>query len=80
MEWACLYMMPGGMILFVTLEGCWNMDLTNIEFINSDFREFAIETTDNTLVYCDPPYSCSISFCLRRAEDKTHPALGQGSS
>ena len=27
-------MMPGGMILFVTLEGCWNMDLTNIEFIN----------------------------------------------
>ena len=28
----------------------------NIEFINSDFREFAIETTDNTLVYCDPPY------------------------
>lgn len=34
MEWACLYMMPGGMILFVTLEGCWNMDLTNIGFIN----------------------------------------------
>ena len=28
----------------------------NIEFIKSDFREFAIETTDNTLVYCDPPY------------------------
>ena len=28
----------------------------NIEFINSDFREFAIETTNNTLVYCDPPY------------------------
>ena len=28
----------------------------NIEFINSDFREIAIETTDNTLVYCDPPY------------------------
>lgn len=28
----------------------------NIEFINSDFRKFAIETTDNTLVYCDPPY------------------------
>lgn len=28
----------------------------NIEFINSDFREFAIETEDNTLVYCDPPY------------------------
>ena len=28
----------------------------NIEFINSDFREFAIEATDNTLVYCDPPY------------------------
>lgn len=28
----------------------------NIEFITSDFREFAIETTDNTLVYCDPPY------------------------
>lgn len=28
----------------------------NIEFINSDFREFAIETTDNILVYCDPPY------------------------
>ena len=28
----------------------------NIEFINSDFREFVIETTDNTLVYCDPPY------------------------
>ena len=27
-------MMPGGMILFVTLEGCWNMDLTNIEFID----------------------------------------------
>ena len=28
----------------------------NIEFIKSDFREFAIERTDNTLVYCDPPY------------------------
>ena len=28
----------------------------NIEFINSDFREFVIETTDNTFVYCDPPY------------------------
>ena len=28
----------------------------NIEFINSDFREFAIETASNTLVYCDPPY------------------------
>lgn len=28
----------------------------NIEFINSDFREIAIETADNTLVYCDPPY------------------------
>ena len=28
----------------------------NIEFMNSDFREIAIETTDNTLVYCDPPY------------------------
>lgn len=28
----------------------------NIEFVNSDFREFAIETTKNTLVYCDPPY------------------------
>lgn len=28
----------------------------NIEFINSDFREFAIEIADNTLVYCDPPY------------------------
>lgn len=28
----------------------------NIEFITSDFREFAIETTDNILVYCDPPY------------------------
>ena len=28
----------------------------NIEFINSDFREFTIETTENTLVYCDPPY------------------------
>lgn len=28
----------------------------NIEFINSDFRKFVIETTDNTLVYCDPPY------------------------
>ena len=28
----------------------------NIEFVNSDFREFAIETNENTLVYCDPPY------------------------
>lgn len=28
----------------------------NIEFVNSDFREFAIETNKNTLVYCDPPY------------------------
>lgn len=28
----------------------------NIDFINSDFREFVIETTNNTLVYCDPPY------------------------
>lgn len=28
----------------------------NIEFVNSDFREFAIETNTNTLVYCDPPY------------------------
>lgn len=28
----------------------------NIEFVNSDFREIAIETVDNTLVYCDPPY------------------------
>lgn len=28
----------------------------NIDFINSDFREFAIETIDNTLIYCDPPY------------------------
>lgn len=28
----------------------------NIEFVNSDFREIAIETADNTLVYCDPPY------------------------
>lgn len=28
----------------------------NIEFINSDFREFVIETKDNALVYCDPPY------------------------
>lgn len=28
----------------------------NIEFVNSDFREYAIETTDNALVYCDPPY------------------------
>lgn len=28
----------------------------NIEFIKADFREVAIETTDNTLVYCDPPY------------------------
>lgn len=28
----------------------------NIEFINSDFRELAIEMSDNTLVYCDPPY------------------------
>jgi len=28
----------------------------NIEFVNSDFREIAIEIADNTLVYCDPPY------------------------
>ena len=28
----------------------------DIDFINSDFREFVIETYDNTLVYCDPPY------------------------
>lgn len=28
----------------------------NIEFVNLDFREFAIETNENTLVYCDPPY------------------------
>lgn len=28
----------------------------NIEFVNSDFREFAIEAKENTLVYCDPPY------------------------
>ena len=28
----------------------------NIEFINSDFREFVIETNNNALVYCDPPY------------------------
>ena len=28
----------------------------NIEFVNSDFREIAIETANNTLVYCDPPY------------------------
>ena len=28
----------------------------NIDFINSDFREFVIETTNNALVYCDPPY------------------------
>lgn len=28
----------------------------NIEFVNSDFREFLIETNENTLVYCDPPY------------------------
>lgn len=28
----------------------------NIEFVNSDFREVALETTDNALVYCDPPY------------------------
>lgn len=37
--------------LFIT-----KLKTKNIEFINSDFREFAIETTDNTLVYCDPPY------------------------
>jgi adenine-specific DNA-methyltransferase len=28
----------------------------NIEFVNLDFREFIIETTKKTLVYCDPPY------------------------
>lgn len=28
----------------------------NIEFINADFREFLLETKENTLVYCDPPY------------------------
>lgn len=28
----------------------------NIEFVNSDFREFLIKTNENTLVYCDPPY------------------------
>ena len=28
----------------------------NIEFVNSDFREFAIETGENILVYCDPQY------------------------
>lgn len=28
----------------------------NIEFVNSDFREFTIEAKENTLVYCDPPY------------------------
>ncbi len=28
----------------------------NIEFINSDFREFVVEKCSNTLVYCDPPY------------------------
>ena len=28
----------------------------DIDFINSDFREFVIETYDNTLVYCDPAY------------------------
>lgn len=37
--------------LFIT-----KLKTKNIEFINSDFREFAIETKDNTLVYCDPPY------------------------
>lgn len=33
----------------------------NIDFITSDFREFAIETTNNTLVYCDPPYFLGIA-------------------
>lgn len=28
----------------------------NIEFLNSDFREFYIESNKNTLIYCDPPY------------------------
>ena len=28
----------------------------DIDFVNSDFREFAIVTNDNALVYCDPPY------------------------
>lgn len=28
----------------------------NIEFVNSDFREFYIEKMENALVYCDPPY------------------------
>lgn len=28
----------------------------DIDFVNSDFREFIIETYENTLVYCDPPY------------------------
>ncbi len=32
------------------------LKIQNIEFVNSDFREYAIETTNNTLVYCDPPY------------------------
>ena len=34
----------------------FTMTLKKIEFINSDFREFVIETNDNALVYCDPPY------------------------
>lgn len=33
----------------------------NIEFVNSDFREFAIETTKKTLVYCDLPYFLGIA-------------------
>ena len=28
----------------------------DIDFVNSVFREFIIETYENTLVYCDPPY------------------------
>ena len=28
----------------------------DIDFVNSDFREFVIETYENSLVYCDPPY------------------------
>lgn len=37
--------------LFIT-----KLKTKNIDFINSDFREFAIEKNDNSLVYCDPPY------------------------
>ncbi len=32
------------------------LKIKDIEFVNSDFREFAIETNENSLVYCDPPY------------------------